>query len=418
MVAPAVLTDLDKRTCQAEPDLADSRPVVLHLISSLDTGGAERMLQRVATSPSSYRHVIVSLGSKGPIGGELEAAGAEVHALQLGRGAGLVEAYRRLRAIESAASPVAIQGWMAHANIAASLLRITSGKWTPLVWGVRQSVDFTGERMRTRLLIYASVLLARLPDAIVYNSETGAAQHEAIGYPRSKRHVIPNGFDLEEYRPSPTARSAMRADLGVADNELLVGMVGRLHPVKNHRGFLAAAAVIARARSDVRFLLAGRGIELANAAFQDLVAESQIDPKRLILLGERTDVASVMRALDIAANVSFAESFPNVVGEALACGVPCVVTAVGDSALIVQDAGVICETTDAAEIADSILQLVTAGRARRAQLAARAVSRMREHYSLPSVMAMFDSLYRSAADAEARRNRTSLTESMRQKEGR
>ncbi len=377
-------------------DGADERRTVVHIITGLATGGAERMLQRLVTGESTYRHIVVSLGAKDSIGIEIERAGVEVLALHIGSGVGLVAAFRRLVAIVDEARPVAIQGWMTHGNIAASLVKIVARKKLPVFWGVRQSLNFTGERTRTRLLIYLGAMMARTADVIVYNSQAGAIQHEAIGYPRSRRLVIPNGFSLHEYRPAPDVRRQMRSSLGIRADEIVVGTVGRLHPVKNHEGFLAAAAMIARDRGDVRFLLAGQDVDLEHAPFNRLVEQSGIAIDRLLALGERTDVARVMCMLDIAANVSHAESFPNVVGEALACGVPCVVTPVGDSAFIVGDAGVVCGDTAPNSIADGIRKLLEVGPEGRARMALRGLERMRELFSLPTVKARFDALYRSA----------------------
>jgi glycosyltransferase involved in cell wall biosynthesis len=325
----------------------------------------------------------------------MKGAGVEVHELHLTGPLSMLRGLRRARAIARAAQPVAIQAWMTHANVFASLLRLSGVRRPPLFWGVRQSFDFTGERLRTRVIGYASAVFARVPTAIVYNSETGARQHEAIGYPRAKRRLIPNGFDLEKYRLPVGTREAMRSQLGLDTGEVVVGLIGRVHPVKNHRGFLAAAAIIARELPNVRFLMAGRGASFDDEAFAAMVASAGVEPEKLRLLGEQADVSRAMSALDIAANVSFAESFPNVVGEAMAYGVPCLVTPVGDSARILGNTGIVASGTSGEAIADAVRVLIGMGEQGRAALATRAAERVRQHYSLSRVVLQFERLYGS-----------------------
>jgi glycosyltransferase involved in cell wall biosynthesis len=395
--AALALSAPDENGALGDESAGGERAVILHIITGLTVGGAERMLEKLATFPSASRHVVVSLSDLGPIGEAMKCSGVEVYALEMAGPLSVGRGIRRLRAIARTLRPTAVQGWMTHGNLIASLLWLTGLGKAALFWGVRQSVNFTGERRRTKLLTYFSIILARTPDAIVYNSQVGARQHEAIGYPPAKRRVIPNGFDLEKYRPSPRERAATRSRLDVAEGNLLVGIIARVHPVKNHRGFLEAAAMLAPEYPEARFLLAGRGVDMAHKLFASMVAEAGIDPARLILLDELADVASVMRCLDIAANVSVAESFPNVVGEALACGVPCVVTPVGDSEFLVGDAGIVCKGVDGPAIADAIRLLIEEGPVGRAARSARGVERVRELFSLPVVVAEFSRLYRSAS---------------------
>src|SRR6185312_11674078 len=198
------------------------------------------------------------------------------------------------------------------------------------LWGVHQSLySFAYEKSLTVLVIKLGALLSRAPGGIVYASKTGAGQHEAHGYNREKTLVFHQGFDTEKFAPSEEARFAVCRELGIPNDTLLIGMIGRYHPVKDHASFLRAAERVLNSRSEVRFILCGKGVDHNNPALRTLVEETQIR-NRIHLLGERRDIERIMAALDIAVSSSCSEGFPNVVGEAMSSGVPCVVTAVSD----------------------------------------------------------------------------------------
>jgi glycosyltransferase involved in cell wall biosynthesis len=291
--------------------------------------------------------------------------------------------------------PDVIQGWMYHANIAATLTRAWTRLDAPVLWNIRASLmERRHEKWRTLLLIRLGGKLSFSPARIINNSAASALEHEReMGYRAAKRVVLPNGFDTDRFRPSPTARAAVRASLGLADSTLLIGCIGRYHPMKDHRAFLRAAALVAQARGDVSFVLAGKGVEPANAELADLIAEHALDD-RVHLLGPRSDIAEITASLDISVSSSSSgEGFPNVIGEAMSCAVPCVVTDVGDSAAVVGDAGITVPPRDCQALAQAVLRLIDLGGTGRAALGLRARQRAIERFSLDAVVRQYEDLY-------------------------
>ncbi len=368
---------------------------ILHVITALPTGGAETMLLRLlsATNPD-YSHAVVSLKDEGTIGPRIRELGIPVHALGLRRGAvnpwrvlSLVPLIRRFR-------PQIIQGWMYHGNVMATLARAASRTEAPVLWGIHQSLDdFNAQRALTRVMIRLGALLSRYASGIVYVSHTSARQHETFGYHPARRMIIPNGFDCRVFRPDNDARQRVRAELGAADDAVLIGLVARNHPVKDHAGFLKAAGLVARNHPQAYFVLIGHGVTLEEPAFRAMVAEQQLQG-RTFLLGERSDIPELTAALDIACSASWAESFSTSVGEAMACGAPCVVTAVGDSARMVADTGIVVPPRDPESLARGLESLIDAGPDYRRKLGLDARKRIETEFSLPEIARRYQELYR------------------------
>jgi glycosyltransferase involved in cell wall biosynthesis len=290
--------------------------------------------------------------------------------------------------------PDLVQGWMYHGNVAASMAVV--GDRLPVVWGIHHSLhDVSGEKLLTRLLIYSGRRLARQAKLrkIVYCSDASRLQHEAIGYPSSKSLYIPNGFDCGRFVPSPQARQRVRQELQLSDAALLVGSAARFHPVKNHIGLIHAFSSIAARHPDARLLLAGRDLTPSNKPLMAAIRRGG-QGGRVILLGERDDIPEFFAALDILVLSSRSEGFPNVLGEAMACGVPCVTTDVGDAALIVGDTGMAVPADNDAALAAALSAVLALPASQRKTLGARARSRVLGAYSMATVAARYADLYR------------------------
>jgi len=211
--------------------------------------------------------------------------------------------------------------------------------------------------------------------------------------------VIPNGFDLTAFSPDPTARLAVREEFGLAADTMLIGHVARHHPMKGHANLLKAASLVVVRYPDARFLLVGLNVSKDNL---ELMAE--IDGlklrKNIVLAGERKDVPHLVAAMDLAVSASeWGEGFPNVVGEAMAAGVPCVVTDVGDSASIVGDCGLVVPPGNAEALAAAICELLASEPERRQQMGRDARARVCEKFSIERVGRMYLDLYQSRVSA-------------------
>jgi glycosyltransferase involved in cell wall biosynthesis len=212
-----------------------------------------------------------------------------------------------------------------------------------------------------------------------------------MGYPKSKTVVVPNGFDLEQFRPSRRSYEIVRAELGLAPSERIIGLVARYHPMKDHLTFLKAAALVAQREMRVSFLLVGRGVDPSNTQLTAAISNLGITD-RVHLLGERADIPRVTAAFDVAVNCSFSEGFPNSIGEAMASGVPCVVTDVGDSKWLVGNTGLVVAAGDHIRLAAACCELIGTSEPERAEYGQRARERIQENFSIRTVVRQYEQL--------------------------
>lgn len=382
-------------------------PTILHVITALNYGGAEAMLAKLVGSPGradASRHVVVSLMSLGVVGLQLRAQGVEVHALDMPRGqwriGGLIRLVRLVRRLR----PRVIQGWMYHGNVAAWAARRLSFVPARLAWNVRHSLaDLTQETPSTARMIRWNARLSRQVDTIIFNARSAIRQHAAVGFDIRTARLIPNGFDLGRFQPDDerrAARIALVSELGVAPGATLVGMIARVHPMKDHGNLFAALAKVRAAGHDVHLVLAGAGTQTL-AGLQG-VGSNGIPTARLSLLGDRRDLPTWLPGLDIAVlSSAWGEGFPNVVGEAMAAGVPCVVTDVGDSREIVSVGGIWVPPKNSDALAKGIILMIEAGEQLRQTVGAEGRRRVAEHYGIERVVGLYDDLYRSLLDRRA-----------------
>jgi glycosyltransferase involved in cell wall biosynthesis len=371
---------------------------VVHVISGLERGGAETVLTRMLPRlrHTGQEHVVVSLSGEGPMAPRLRKAGIPVAALGMaswwGRAGALVRLWRLVRAIR----PDAVQGWMYHGNLGAVAARSLAPGRPALLWNVRHSLDdVANEKPMTRRVIRANARLSRWPGTILYNSGVARRQHEAFGFEPSRGRVIPNGFDLEALQPDPDAGRAVRRELGIPEKATVIGNVARFHPMKNHAGLLAAARELAASDPGLHLVLAGPGVTCDTPA----LGEARTGPlaDRLHLLGERENITALMNAFDLFCLPSaWGEAFPNAVGEAMACGVPCVATDVGDARELIGAAGRVVPAGDAAALTGALRELLALPAAERRALGGEARERIAEHFSLDFVAGRYRDLYLAA----------------------
>jgi glycosyltransferase involved in cell wall biosynthesis len=368
---------------------------VVHVITGLTTGGAETMLFRLLASRSGQVQArVVVLSDVGPLAARIEALGVPVCRLGMRRGRPSARALAGLVQALAADRPDLVQTWLYHADLLGGLAARLAGG-LPVAWNLRHSdLDRAGTRRTTRWTMRACARLSHwLPARIVCCSEATRRVHAALGYAAGRMEVIPNGFDLAEWRPRPEARAALRQGLGWPADAFCVGLVARLDPQKDHPTFFEAAARLAARRPGVRFVLCGDGIVPDHPALAGLLRAAGLDG-RVRLLGARADVADITAGLDVAASASaWGEGFPNVLGEAMASGVPCVATDVGDARLIVGDTGRIVPPRDPEALAAAWMELHDLGEGRRRALGALARRRVSERFALPDVVRRYERLY-------------------------
>lgn len=342
-----------------------------------------------------WRATVITLQG-GRVADEIAALGVDVHDLALDSPLALPGAVAALCRLARLLRPDLLQGWMYHGNWAAWVCYRALHRRVPLLWNIRQALyDLAQSKFATACLIRSLAAFSRSPAAIIYNAETSALHHQALGYAAASKVVIGNGFSGEEFRPSPEARWRLRRELGVSEHTPLIGLCARYHPIKDHATFLRAASLLRdmRPAPAPHFVLAGTGVDDANHDLTGLVQTLALTGS-VHLLGERHDMPQVQAALDIATLSSYGEAFPNTIGEAMCCAVPCVTTAVGEAATLVGDTGIVVEPRQPIAIAAAWQRLLSMTPAALQALGADARARILTHYSLAAIAGRYAQLYK------------------------
>jgi glycosyltransferase involved in cell wall biosynthesis len=374
---------------------SSSRVRLVHIINDVSIGGAEMMLYKLLSQMNRERFdpVVVALRNRGQLHRRIEALDVPVYNVAMRLPVPTPTSFWRLIRLMRRLKPDLIQGWMYHGSLAALVGSNFAPGSVPVVWNIRQSLNgFNYEKRATAAIIKFLAPLSKSPAKIIYNSRIAAAQHGAIGYELQNSLVIPNGFMTSLFTPSKEARRSVRVELGIPDDTLLIGLVSRFHPVKDHTNFLHAAALLLKSHPDVQFVLCGDGVNWVNPSLCKLIDDLKLT-ERVHLLDQRQDMPRVTAAFDIATSSSCAESFPNVIGEAMSCGVPCVVTDVSDLLWIVGETGRVVPPRNAPALAGAMQELVELGVEGREQLGRAARERVLKHFPLKDIDRLYEALY-------------------------
>lgn len=359
----------------------------MFLIRSLNRGGAERQLVALATGlhQRGWPVAVACFYAGGVFEADLVRSGVSVIDLKKRGRWDVVGFLWRLLRVYRAFHPEVVHGYMPMANMLALLARIVQRR-TRVVWGVRASnIDLRQYDWLSTVAFRASGWLSRAADCVVANSHAGAAYHVARGYPAKRMRVIPNGIDMNRFRFDPAGRNRVRTEWGVTGEQVLVGLVGRLDPMKDHPTFLRAAALLSQRNAKWRFVFVGGGPDKYAARLRALANDLGLG-ERLVWAAARGDMAAVYSAMDIASSSSRGEGFSNVVAEAMACGVPCVVTDVGDSARIVGDLGVVVPARDPAVLAAGLERMLAAAKTDGAPARASRCGRIGANFSVDALV--------------------------------
>lgn len=371
--------------------------LVVHIIVGLEKGGAEMMLRRLVEahmqSATGSRHVVVSLTDVGFHGAALRAQGAEVHALGLRGPVGLLLGVFRLAALLRRIKPSIVQTWMVHSDLLGGLAARLVGV-PHLIWGVR-TTDYSVESRSTRAVRWLCARLSSsVPDKVVCAAQASLQSSAQAGYDTRKLMVISNGFDVTALRVHAGAGASLRQECGLQPDHIVIGCLGRYNPAKDHANFVSAAALLAARYPACRFLMVGRGLTAANAPLMEQIhATGFVD--RFVLLGERSDPAACLDAMDVFVLSSRTEGFPNVLGEAMAMGVPCVSTDVGDAAFLLGEAGWVVPPRDSVALGQATSQLLDMPEPERKALGAKGILRVENEFSVAAAAQKFNNLYQS-----------------------
>lgn len=365
---------------------------VCHLITGLRRDGAQLFLLRLLREldPDRFQSLVISMSGEGDLGDEIREVAA-LETLEMTRAGGLLTSGGRLRRIVAKWEPDAVMTWLVHANVFGTLVL---GRTIPSVWNIRNTPDPTRSLSQFhRLLRRAERRLSPRPQKIVFNSVAGLSEYERLGYSVGRARVIPNGVDVEAIREvTPDERAEARRRFELSADALVVGRAARYHPKKDFGTFLEAAAELAPSFPAARYLLAGEGVDEANAELRSLIEGLGLG-SRVTLLGSLNEMRPFFAACDLVVSSSaWGEGFPNVIAEAMAHGVPCIATDVGDSALLLDDPARIVQPESAPALARATETLLTRPTNALASLGERDRAIIYRSYALPGSVRRYEQL--------------------------
>jgi glycosyltransferase involved in cell wall biosynthesis len=361
---------------------------VVFIIRDLNYGGAQRQLVTLvkAMDKESFDVTLLYFYSGGLLLKDLKDSGCRIICLEKQERWDVLGFFWRFFQHLKRINPDVLHGYLGESNIVTMFLKPFFPS-TRIIWGIRGSNTPPGRYgWLGRLLSQLQRFLSSFTDLIIVNSHAGKDYCLSHGFAPDKMVVISNGIDTERFQPDSEAGAKVRSEWGISEKIILIGLVGRLDPMKDHPTFLKAAALLCKEREDVHFVCVGIGPEHYTLELQQLTNELGISEK-VIWAGGRSDMPTVHNALNIASSSSsYGEGFANVIGEAMACGVPCVVTDVGDSAWIVGDTGIVVPPKNPEALAAGWNSLLNLAVTDQVALAEKARKTIVENFSLRNLV--------------------------------
>ena len=373
---------------------------ILHIITGLGTGGAERALYNLLSGGLAERFdcAVLSLRDEGAFGEAIHALGVPVSILGIHRSLPGPKALLRLRNLVKAFRPEVIQGWMYHGNLFAIAASLMMSQPHRVAFNIRCSWIAEHDSFFNRLVIKANGLISAKASKVIYNSKIAREEHEYHGFAAPNSVVIPNGFDARIFRPEKHAKRKTRSELEIPQNAFVFGNVARYHPMKDHQNFLSAAISILRNLPEAYAVLVGEGLTPENRKLTQSIPTYLTD--RFRLLGKHVNVLPYLQAMDVFCLSSFKEGFPNALCEAMSCGLPSVVTNVGDCGIIVGDTGIVVPPKDSDALAQGLLRFGQRDTKELSIFAKAARNRIETHFSIAAMVENYIRMYLSINSEE------------------
>jgi glycosyltransferase involved in cell wall biosynthesis len=363
----------------------DRQIQITHIITGLNVGGAEMMLLKLlrAVDLEQYPSGVISLTDSGVIGAQIEALGIPVVSMGMKPGRFRYSDIQKISQKIEEQNPAVVQTWMYHADFIGGWAAKRAGV-KGIAWNIRNStLDAQKSKASTLAIVGMCALLSHsIPRRIVVCSHSASKVHQKIGYSAKKMEIIPNGFDLAVFKPDPTAGSAFRRKLNLTGDTPVVGLAARFDEQKDHQTFIRSAAIVLKSLSQTHFLLCGDGITEDNENLLQWVKETGF-PANFHLLDRQSDMQTFHAACDVSVSSSaYGESFSNVLGEAMACGIPCVSTNVGGAEEVLGNTGIIIPPRDPEALAKGIVKILTLPNDQRQLMGQKSRERVLENFDI------------------------------------
>lgn len=375
---------------------------VLHIITGLMQGGAERALFLLTTNnhnDNSVTHIVVSMVDFGVYGKRLQDAGIQVHMLQMPRGLLTFKGLYKLWSLIRKIKPDIIQTWMYHADLVGGFIARLAG-YNNVIWGIvgfnlNPNVASRSTRLTAKI---CAMLSGFIPRKIISCSVKSVTAHQNMGYAREIFEIIPLGYDLEEFKRNESERYKLRKSWGIGLESIIVGCVARWHPQKDHRNLLQAISTI-KDKFSFHCVLAGPEMMENNKDLLDIINSISGLNHNIVLAGRVDSIPNVMSAFDLHILPSLGEAFPNVVAEAMACGTPCIVTDVGDAATIVGNTGWVVPSGNSVALANTMMTALNEmeNKEKWKQRTMDCRTRIEENYTIERMVESYNNLWHLVA---------------------
>lgn len=363
---------------------------VIHVIPSLNSGGAETMLCKLLKNNcnNNFEVEVVTLLSGGFYAEQIKELNIPIHELNLKNEKNPIKVFFRILKVLKGAD--IIQSWMYHSDLIAFVVgKVILRK--KVIWGIRRSY-LNKELMKRGTYFTAKLcaLFSKYVDGIISCTIVGKGNHEEFGYSNTNFIVIPNGFDIGEYSDKHLLPQKTQKRFKLLN-------VARWEPLKDHETLLSTARILIAKGIQFELQLVGTGIEQSNKKLVNMIEEFNLN-KEVQLLGVRKDIPELMRTSDIYVSSSISEGFPNVIGEAMASELYCVATDAGDTKYILDEFGIIVPIKDPEKLAEAILHVINMDDDDLMNMKFHARKRIEEEFSIQRIVKQYEEMYQKIAN--------------------
>ena len=360
---------------------------IIHVISSLDRGGAERVLFNICVTDKHNEHIVISLTSLGHYGQLLKKKNFTVYVCNMRSKIYMFLSFLNLIRILKKQKPDLVQTWLYHGDFFGGIAAKIAGI-RKIVWNIRNTSFNLKKNKWTTITIVK--ILAKLswwvPQLIIVCAKSTIASHALLGYNHKKMCLIHNGYDLSFFKKKKNKTFFMHELFNINPRIPLIGTVARFNFQKDHENLFKALELLRKKNVEFYCILVGHGMDKTNIKLVSLIKKYQLTDS-VKLLGLRDDIPNIMSEIDMHVLSSSSEGFPNVVAEAMACGTPCIVTDVGEAAFIVGNTGWVVPSKKpellSHSINDAILELGTNKWKLRIN---QAKSRIKENFNINNIV--------------------------------
>ena len=366
---------------------------ILHIITGLGDGGAEHTLFKICKYDIKNEHIVISLKENGKYFSLLKKLGIKVYSLNF-KFYSIIKFIILIRLI-SYLKPDIVQTWLVHADLLGGISARLAGIKN-IIWNIRYSNIQIGKAKLTTILIirFLSILSYLIPKFIVTVSKKAKKIYELTGYNKKIFKFIPNGYDLSILKSNKHQKINFKKIIRIKENTPLIGNVARYDPQKDHLNLLNALSLIRLKNINFFCVLVGLNINKKNISLVSDIKRLNLS-KHIKLLGQNDNISQVMNGLDLhVLSSSYGEGFPNVVAESMACGTPCIVTDIGDSAYVIGKTGWIVPPKSSIKLARAIEKaLIEKDTIKWNKRCKKARLRVKENFSIGNMIKLYNKVW-------------------------